>query len=297
MNGVLNVYKEAGYTSHEVVAKLRGILKQKKIGHTGTLDPGAEGVLPVCLGNATRLSGMLTEKKKTYEAVLLLGRETDTQDIWGRVEAERTVDADEETVRRAVLDFQGSYDQIPPMYSARRVGGKRLYELAREGKEVERRPKRVEIYGITVQWIRLPRVCFTVDCGEGTYIRTLCRDIGERLGCGGCMESLLRTRVGNFVQEESLRLSKIQELADQGRLSQAVIPVDRMFREYPRALMKPEGDRLVYNGNSFSASLAVLEEGKNRPETLVRVYDSRGVFVGVYRRKEESFRPVKMFLS
>lgn len=213
------------------------------------------------------------------------------------MEAERTVDADEETVRRAVLDFQGSYDQIPPMYSARRVGGKRLYELAREGKEVERRPKRVEIYGITVQWIRLPRVCFTVDCGEGTYIRTLCRDIGERLGCGGCMESLLRTRVGNFVQEESLRLSKIQELADQGRLSQAVIPVDRMFREYPRALMKPEGDRLVYNGNSFSASLAVLEEGKNRPETLVRVYDSRGVFVGVYRRKEESFRPVKMFLS
>ena len=137
MNGVLNVYKEAGYTSHDVVAKLRGILKQKKIGHTGTLDPGAEGVLPVCLGNATRLSGMLTEKKKTYEAVLLLGRETDTQDIWGRVEAERTVDADEETVRRAVLDFQGSYDQIPPMYSARRVGGKRLYELAREGKEVE----------------------------------------------------------------------------------------------------------------------------------------------------------------
>ena len=168
MNGVLNVYKEAGYTSHDVVAKLRGILKQKKIGHTGTLDPDAEGVLPVCLGNATRLSGMLTEKKKTYEAVLLLGRETDTQDIWGRVEAERTVDADEETVRRAVLDFQGSYDQIPPMYSARRVGGKRLYELAREGKEVERRPKRVEIYGITVQWIRLPRVCFTVDCGEGT---------------------------------------------------------------------------------------------------------------------------------
>ena len=296
MNGVLNVYKEAGYTSHDVVAKLRGILKQKKIGHTGTLDPGAEGVLPVCLGNATRLSGMLTEKKKTYEAVLLLGRETDTQDIWGRVEAEHSVDADEETVRRVVLGFRGSYDQIPPMYSARRVGGKRLYELAREGKEVERRPKRVEIYGIAIRWIRLPRVCFTVDCGEGTYIRTLCRDMGERLGCGGCMESLLRTRVGIFVQEESLRLSEIRELADQDRLSQAVIPVDRMFEEYLKVVMKPEGDRLVYNGNPFSEALAVPEEGKGGPGIPVRVYDSRGIFVGIYRRDGDNFRPVKMFL-
>ncbi len=297
MNGVLNVYKEAGYTSHDVVAKLRGILKQKKIGHTGTLDPGAEGVLPVCLGNATRLSGMLTEKRKIYEAVLLLGQETDTQDIWGKVKALRPVEADEETVGRIVLSFRGSYEQVPPMYSARRVGGKRLYELAREGKEVERPPKTVEIYGISIQWIRLPRVCFTVECGEGTYIRTLCRDIGERLGCGGCMESLLRTQVGSFALEKSLRLSRIQELADEGKLSQAVIPVDRMFGQYPEAVMKPEGDRLVYNGNPFSPELALLEERGREPGMLVRVYDSAGVFVGIYRQEERLFRPVKMFLA
>ena len=301
MNGVLNIYKEAGFTSHDVVAKLRGILKQKKIGHTGTLDPDAEGVLPVCLGNATKLCGLLSDKEKTYEAVLLLGQTTDTQDVSGTVLGTAPVTAGEEEIREAVLGFLGDYDQVPPMYSALKVGGKKLYELAREGKEVERKARRVRILALEIHGIRLPEVFFSVTCSSGTYIRTLCQDIGERLGCGGCMKSLLRTRVDRFQVEDSLRLSEIEELAREGRIGEALIPVDKMFPAYPKLRMKEAADRLVYNGNPFSAGDAqeLLQE-ETLCGTQVRVYDSSGNFVGIYRRQEDgqglSYRPVKMFL-
>ena len=301
MNGVLNIYKEAGFTSHDVVAKLRGILKQKKIGHTGTLDPDAEGVLPVCLGNATKLCGLLSDKEKTYEAVLLLGQTTDTQDVSGTVLGTAPVTAGEEEIREAVLGFLGDYDQVPPMYSALKVGGKKLYELAREGKEVERKARRVRILALEIHGIRLPEVSFSVTCSSGTYIRTLCQDIGERLGCGGCMKSLLRTRVDRFQVEDSLRLSEIEELAREGRIGEALIPVDKMFPAYPKLRMKEAADRLVYNGNPFSAGDAqeLLQE-ETLCGTQVRVYDSSGNFVGIYRRQEDgqglSYRPVKMFL-
>ena len=301
MNGVLNIYKEAGFTSHDVVAKLRGILKQKKIGHTGTLDPDAEGVLPVCLGNATKLCGLLSDKEKTYEAVLLLGQTTDTQDVSGTVLGTAPVTAGEEEIREAVLGFLGDYDQVPPMYSALKVGGKKLYELAREGKEVERKARRVRILALEIHGIRLPEVSFSVTCSSGTYIRTLCQDIGERLGCGGCMKSLLRTRVDRFQVEDSLRLSEIEELAREGRIKEALIPVDEMFPAYPKLRMNEAADRLVYNGNPFSAGDAqeLLQE-ETLCGTQVRVYDSSGNFVGIYRRQEDgqglSYRPVKMFL-
>lgn len=301
MNGVLNIYKEAGFTSHDVVAKLRGILKQKKIGHTGTLDPDAEGVLPVCLGNATKLCGLLSDKEKTYEAVLLLGQTTDTQDVSGTALGTAPVTAGEEEIREAVLGFLGDYDQVPPMYSALKVGGKKLYELAREGKEVERKARRVRILALEIHGIRLPEVSFSVTCSSGTYIRTLCQDIGERLGCGGCMKSLLRTRVDRFQVEDSLRLSEIEELAREGRIGEALIPVDEMFPAYPKLCMKEAADRLVYNGNPFSAGDAqeLLQE-ETLCGTQVRVYDSSGNFVGIYRRQEDgqglSYRPVKMFL-
>ena len=301
MNGVLNIYKEAGFTSHDVVAKLRGILKQKKIGHTGTLDPDAEGVLPVCLGNATKLCGLLSDKEKTYEAVLLLGQTTDTQDVSGTVLGTASVTAGEEEIREAVLGFLGDYDQVPPMYSALKVGGKKLYELAREGKEVERKARRVRILALEIHGIRLPEVSFSVTCSSGTYIRTLCQDIGERLGCGGCMKSLLRTRVDRFRVEDSLRLSEIEELAREGRIGEALIPVDEMFPAYPKLRMKEAADRLVYNGNPFSAGDAqeLLQE-ETLCGTQVRVYDSSENFVGIYWRQEDgqglSYRPVKMFL-
>ena len=182
INGVLNVYKEKGYTSHDVVAKLRGILKQKKIGHTGTLDPEAEGVLPVCLGRGTKLCGMLTDKRKTYQAVLHLGMETDTQDMTGQVISRRPVEVTPEEAARCIRSFVGDQMQIPPMYSALKVGGKKLYELAREGKEVERKPRPVTFYEIRILSVELPLVTMEVTCSKGTYIRTLCHDIGEKTG-------------------------------------------------------------------------------------------------------------------
>ena len=217
VNGILNVYKEKGYTSHDVVAKLRGIVGQKKIGHTGTLDPDAEGVLPVCLGRATKVCDMLTEKNKTYEAVLLLGKETDTQDISGTVlRVGETEGLTQEQVKDCVMSFVGEYDQIPPMYSALKVNGKKLYELAREGKTIERKSRKVEIKEIRILEMALPRVRMEVSCSKGTYIRTLCHDIGEKLGCFGCMESLLRTKVSRFELKSSLKLSEIQKKERKG---------------------------------------------------------------------------------
>ena len=174
MDGIINVYKEKGFTSHDVVAKLRGILRMKKIGHTGTLDPAAEGVLPVCLGKGTRLCDMLTDKTKTYRTVLLLGQETDTQDTTGTVLAEYPVEVTEEAVREAIYSFLGDYMQIPPMYSALKVNGKKLYELARQGKEVERQPRPVQILDIQIGQVDLPRVTFSVTCSITTYFRWRC---------------------------------------------------------------------------------------------------------------------------
>lgn len=296
MNGILNIYKEAGFTSHDVVAKLRGILKQKKIGHTGTLDPDAEGVLPVCVGNATKLCAVLTEKEKTYEAVLLLGQETDTQDLSGKVLRKAEVNVSGEEVQKAVLSFQGSYDQIPPMYSALKVNGKKLYELAREGKEVERKARRVTIREISIFRIELPEVSFRVTCGSGTYIRALCYDIGQKLGCGGCMKSLLRTQVDRFDMKDSLRLSQIEEKMAEGRIKECLIPVDSMFEQYPRIQMKEIGDRLVYNGNPFQSDAANEAATSEKEGTVIRVYDSKGNFVGIYQYERKMFRPVKMFL-
>ncbi len=211
-NGILNIYKEKGYTSHDVVAKLRGIVKQKKIGHTGTLDPDAEGVLPVCLGKATRLCDMLTDQSKTYEAVLLLGKTTDTQDITGQILEEReTGHLTEEEVCACIAGFTGEYAQLPPMYSALKVNGRKLYELARQGIEVERKKRSVTIHEILIQEVSLPRVRMRVRCSKGTYIRTLCHDIGRELGCGGCMAALLRTQVGCFELKDSMKLREVEE--------------------------------------------------------------------------------------
>ena len=296
-DGIVNIYKEKGFTSHDVVAKMRGILKQKKIGHTGTLDPMAEGVLPVCLGKATKLCDMLTDRTKTYEAVLLLGMETDTQDTTGAVLSQSEVHVSEDQVREAVLSFLGHYDQIPPMYSALKVDGKKLYELARAGKEVERKARPVEILEIRVDKIDLPRVTMTVSCSKGTYIRTLCYDIGRKLGCGGCMESLLRTRVSGFCLEDSLTLKQIEQLRDEGTLGNHILTVDEVFSGYPAVYMKPDFDKLVHNGNPFYFDQ--LQDKVSLDEELVRVYDSGQQFIGVYRPDKETkvFKPHKVFLG
>ncbi len=252
IHGVINVYKEQGFTSHDVVAKLRGIVGQKKIGHTGTLDPDAVGVLPVCLGRATKLCDMLTDKDKVYEAVMLLGVETDTQDTTGQIlKSSETDEITEEQVRVAVLDFVGDYNQVPPMYSALKINGKKLYELAREGKTVERAARRVQIFDIEILSIALPRVTMKVHCSKGTYIRTLCHDIGQKLGCGACMEKLTRTKVSRFEIKDSLTLAQIEVLKKEDRLSEILIPIDQMFANYPSIIVSGEAARLAYNGNGI----------------------------------------------
>lgn len=294
MDGIINVYKEKGYTSHDVVAKMRGILGMKKIGHTGTLDPDAEGVLPVCLGKGTKLCDLLTDKTKTYEAVLLLGQETDTQDTSGRLLNEYPVEVTPDQVQEAVMSFLGIYHQIPPMYSALKVNGKKLYELARAGKEVVREARPVEILDISMEALELPRLKLSVTCTKGTYIRTLCYDIGRKLGCGGCMEALLRTRVDRFLLADSLKLAKIQALRDEGRLESYVMPVDQVFAEYPELLIKPEADKLVHNGNPFTVSAAAASAPLNG---WVRVYDSERQFIGIYEFDihKDRYQPRKMF--
>lgn len=294
-DGIINVYKEKGYTSHDVVAKMRGILKQKKIGHTGTLDPDAEGVLIVCLGKGTKLCDLLTDKTKTYEAVLLLGRETDTQDTSGITTREYPVMVDEAGVMEVLRSFTGCYEQIPPMYSALKVNGKKLYELARSGKEIEREARPVTIHSIEVNDLKLPRVTMTVTCSKGTYIRTLCYDIGRKLGCGGCMEKLVRTGVDGFTAEDSLTLARMEQLRDEGRLSEVIVPVDGMFQQYPAVKTKPEGDDLVHNGNQVKRTLIQLSE---MPDVPVRLYDSRGQFIGIYeyRKEKDWYQPRKVFL-
>ncbi|WP_033166649.1 tRNA pseudouridine(55) synthase TruB [Clostridium sp. KNHs205] len=299
INGIINVYKEKGYTSHDVVAKLRGILKQKKIGHTGTLDPDAEGVLPVCLGNATKLCDILTDRSKTYQAVLLLGTTTDTQDITGTVLSQRPVMAGEEEIRKAVLSFQGSYAQIPPMYSALKIGGKRLYELAREGIEVPREARKVEIHSIEIEELDIltGQVTITVGCSKGTYIRTLCHDIGEQLGCGGCMKSLLRTRAGEFHISKSLKINEIADKINEGNLDEYIKKADEMFAGYPGINVKQEFDKQLYNGNFLSAD-QIIQEDIDISAERIRVYDWQGNFVGLYegRPDERIMKPYKMFL-
>jgi len=295
INGIINVYKEASYTSHDVVAKLRGILKQRKIGHTGTLDPDATGVLPVCLGKGTKLCDMLTDADKTYEAVLELGLITDTQDISGTVLKRREVNVTEEEVIKVIQGFVGEYMQIPPMFSALKVNGKKLYELAREGKEIERQARKVFFHKIEIMDITLPRVTLSVTCSKGTYIRTLCHDIGEQLKCGGCMQSLIRTRVGAFQIGDSRTLCEIEAIMENGKLDDLVISVESMFQQYPAISTKPEYDSRLYNGNTFELQHIAGEVSNSA--TKLRVYDSKGDFIGIYQYQEEkeNFKLVKMF--
>lgn len=301
INGMINVYKEAGFTSHDVVAKLRGILKQKKIGHTGTLDPDAVGVLPVCLGNGTRLCDMLADKSKEYVAVMHLGVVTDTQDMSGSVLRQTEVFCGEEELRQTILSFVGSYAQIPPMYSALKVNGKKLYELARQGKEIERAPRPVTIQEIEILSAAMPLVKIRVVCSKGTYIRTLCHDIGEKLGCGAAMETLVRTRVGQFTLKEAVTLSEIETMVHEGDIMQKIIPVDSVFRTLPKVVVKKEFRKRIDNGNSLYFGQIEIKEGKleKTDKEQCRVYNDDDIFCGIYgyHEGENQLKPVKMFSS
>lgn len=299
-NGLISVYKEPDYTSFDVVAVLRGILKQKKIGHTGTLDPKAEGVLLVCLGNATKLVDMLEDRTKEYTCKMLLGVTTDTEDTTGQVLTSMELEngsISEEAVREAIFSFEGGYEQIPPMYSALKVNGKKLYELAREGKEIERKPRHVELSDIRIHSIELPYVTFSVSCSKGTYIRSLCRDIGEKLGVGGCMEHLLRTRVSTFGLDTALRLDEIRAIVESGHIDSKILPVEKVFEELPVAVVKVDAKKKIDNGNALSKD-DFTEDIDVSKYKRYRIHNAENVFVAVYAYDDDKqmLLPSKMFI-
>ena len=298
MNGVIVVYKEKNYTSFDVCALMRGILKTKKVGHGGTLDPEAEGVLPVFVGSATKLCDFLPAEGKVYEAEMTLGITTDTEDIWGNVLSEKEVCCTGEEVQKAVLSFIGEYDQVPPMYSAKKVKGRKLYDMARNGEVIERAPVRLEIYEIRILSMELPVVRFTVSCGKGTYIRSLCRDIGEKLSCGACMSGLKRLKHGVFDISEAHTVEEIESLVKAGKTGEILRPVDTLFPDFSKASVTPEGEKALLNGNLLQ--LWQTEKGEELKNTgnPVLIYDRSGAFKAIYEydNEKEALKPLKMFL-
>ena len=296
-NGIINIYKEQGYTSFDVVAKLRGILKMRKIGHTGTLDPDATGVLPVVLGSATKLVDMLTDKKKEYIATLRLGITTDTLDITGTVLSENTPDVSEGEVRDAILSFIGPQLQTPPMYSAIKVNGRKLYELAREGIEIERQKRSIEIFDIETLDMSLPDIRLRVECSKGTYIRSLCADIGDRLSCGAVMTSLMRTKSGDFAIDRAYTLREVEEAAAGDRVEEMITPVDYCFMDYAGVTVAGDIYKTVRNGNMIRKA-DIAGEMTEGDRSFVRIYDAEGNFLAVYETgKPGLYKVHKMFLS
>lgn len=336
VNGIVNVYKEPGFTSFDVVAKLRGVFHQKKIGHTGTLDPEAVGVLPVCLGNATRVCELLTDHEKTYEALMVVGFSTDTGDTSGVIRDNVICSFTEDIVERfkaAAESFVGDYDQIPPMYSAKKINGKKLYEYARKGQVVDRKPCRVHISELQVLQVskglteEIKRDFFLigqeeksvawsmeqledllwarirVTCSKGTYIRTLCEDIGNKLNTYACMAGLIRTKVGGFEIERACTLEEIsQKVESDIPMSEFVHSVDSVFEKYlPAYIGTEEANKALMNGNllkvkdlNFNNSELELTEGQS-----FRIYDLSGDFKAIYSvctQDKEYLRATKMFL-
>ena len=320
MDGIIVVNKEQDYTSFDVVAKLRGILKQKKMGHTGTLDPMATGVLPVCLGAGTKLCDYLTDSRKIYRTVLLLGEDYDTEDVTGELLAKAEVNVTEDEIKECIKTFIGELSQLPPMYSAVKVNGKKLCDYARAGKKVERKPRKVTVYDISIEKIELPYLTMTVTCSKGTYIRTLCREIGEKLGCHGCMASLERIYTGGFTIEEAKTIDEIEKYRDEGRLDEIVYGVDYFFKDLPRTVIGKESELYAENGNPMMMKVfaempeTVKDEAKRRREESkknaegagaedekadleIRMYRADGYFYGIYRfdAKRNLFMPKQMF--
>lgn len=325
-NGIINVYKEAGYTSFDVVACLRKIFNQKKIGHTGTLDPDAVGVLPVCLGNATGVVELLTDRSKEYVAKFVLGISTDTQDMTGSALKTDFEGADEltsENIKSVIMSFEGKIEQIPPMYSALKVNGQKLVDLARKGIEVERKARKVTIEEIEILAEEtvpseerfdklkssispapnsLREFTIRVVCSKGTYIRTLIDDIGNKLGCGAAMSSLIRTRVGEFKIEDAITLNQIRNIQSDPALAEKhIIMVDIMFRKLPSFQVNEKGIKALLNGNQlFTYMIEPIKnkDGINDKPGSIRVYDENGIFKAIYGYDtgRKIYSPIKMFI-
>ena len=285
MNGIVIVDKPEGWTSQDVVSKLRGVLRTRRIGHGGTLDPMATGVLPVFVGRGTRAVEFFEHAEKCYETVLRFGITTDTEDITGTLLEEKPVSLTREELDAALEQFRGEIFQVPPMYSALKINGQKLCDLARKGKEVERQPRPVTIFELTVLEFTGNTARLRVACSKGTYIRTLCKDIGQALGCGGCMESLRRVQAGAYTIEEAVPLAALVECADP---ESYLRPVDTMFVQYEAVTLTEKQALRCRNGNSFTISL---------PDGTYRAYDQTGAFLMLGKVEENVMSTIKSFFE
>ena len=285
MNGIVIIDKPQGWTSQDVTARLRRVFGTRRIGHGGTLDPMATGVLPVFVGRATRGVEFFEHAEKTYETVLLLGKTTDTQDVTGTVLAEKEPAVTEAQIEAVLPKFRGEILQVPPMYSALKVNGKKLYELARKGQEVERAARPITIYSLVNLGFDGLRLRLRVQCSKGTYIRTLCQDIGDALGCGGCMEALRRTSAGEYSIEEAVPLETLLESEHPERYLKGL---DSMFTEYPAVRLTPNQETRCRNGNPFSSPL---------PQGTYRAYSRSGEFLMLAKVEDGVMKTVKSFFE
>lgn len=285
MNGIVIVDKPQGWTSQDVTARLRRVYATRRIGHGGTLDPMATGVLPVFVGRATRGVEFFEHAEKTYDTVLLLGRTTDTQDVTGATLAEKAVHLSPADIDRVLPRFRGDILQVPPMYSALKVNGKKLYELARKGQEVERQPRPITVFELTNLGFDGTRLSLRVKCSKGTYIRTLCQDIGDALGCGGCMEALRRVRAGGYGIEDAVPL---EQLLESETPEQYLRGLDTMFAHCPAVTLTPNQEKRCRNGNPFSSPL---------PQGTYRAYSQSGEFLMLAKVEDGTMTTIKSFFE
>lgn len=288
LNGIMLIDKPCDWTSHDVVGKLRGILHERRIGHSGTLDPMATGLLVVFVGRATRAVEFAEADSKEYIAGLRLGISTDTQDITGNTLKSSNSLPSKAELEQALSAFKGEISQIPPMYSAIKVGGRKLYELARRGESVERKPRRVTIDKLDIIGENDGDYILDVVCSKGTYIRTLCNDIGDTLGCGGCMSSLRRVKAGAFSIEKAHTIDEIQAAADNGGLDEIIIPVDRLFSTYPELTVRDTAEKKLRNGNVIKLAA---------PNGTYRVYTETGGFLLLGEASDNKLKTIKSFFE
>lgn len=288
MNGILLIDKQPDWTSNDVVAKLKGILHQRRIGHSGTLDPMATGLLVVFVGRATRAVEFAEGHDKRYLAGLRLGITTDTQDITGTVLEEKSVSVSMEELDQALALFRGEIQQVPPMYSAIKHQGRRLYDIARKGGQVERAPRTITIHDLRVTGGQGGDWLLDVSCSKGTYVRTLCHDLGQTLGCGGCMSSLRRVQAGQFSVEQAVTLEQVQHMADEGRAEELLLPVDSLFDQYPACVVDAAQEKKIRCGNQVESGLAV---------GMYRVYNQGGDFLMLGRAEDGKMKTVKSFFE
>ena len=285
MNGIVIIDKPEGWTSQDVVSKLRGVLHTKRIGHGGTLDPMATGVLPVFVGRGTRAVEFFEHAQKTYEAQLQLGITTDTEDITGTVLEKKDVQVTQEAFLAVLEAFRGEIQQVPPMYSAIKIGGQKLCDLARKGREVERASRSVTIYELTCLSFSGDTATLQVRCSKGTYIRTLCKDIGQALGCGGCMAALRRVAAGEYTIEEAIPLQQLVESPDPGSFLRGV---DTAFSGYDSITLTPNQETRCRNGNSFSLPV---------PDGTYRAYSQNGEFLMLAKVESGVMSTIKSFFE